>query len=87
MERIIQKISEITELALKVNHQAKHTVFVSIRGHVDQLDFEYYKNKWNNDKDATLNTQIHYGKYELSHNEDGIMSQLDIIITLLNELL
>ena len=45
-------IVEIMRLALLVNRETKHTVFVEFHGHVNSVGVQIHFNGWNADKDS-----------------------------------
>ncbi|KOM97237.1 hypothetical protein ACP49_09195 [Clostridium botulinum] len=62
-QTIIELIGEISKIATKIIMETKHEVFISIRGHVQSIEIEFYKNGWESHKDATFSDVISFDSY------------------------
>lgn len=62
---IAEVIGEISKVAILINLQGKHTVFVSDAGHVQKLEISFHKNGWSSGQNPNLSQEIRYeSKYE-----------------------
>ncbi|MBY6844623.1 hypothetical protein HYI19_07380 [Clostridium botulinum] len=57
-QTIVELIGEISKIATKITMGTKHDVFLNIRGHVQSIDIEFYKNGWESYKDATFKEDV-----------------------------
>lgn len=75
------RIRQIVSLALRVNRETKHHVFVEYSGHVNLIQVTVYEGGWVSGKNSTYQLKI------WMNSEDFCLSKLGRIIAKLKSLL
>ncbi|MDU4598167.1 MAG: hypothetical protein E6Y49_09440 [Clostridium sporogenes] len=63
-QTIIELIGEISKIATKINLEGKQQVFISIRGHVQKIQIEFYKDGWETYREPTFEDNISFDPHD-----------------------
>ncbi len=72
----MNKVLEITKLAMEVNELGKHRVFVSISPHVNDVSISIIEGKWEENKDDIFRGNFYYDGFYSSSDYERIKKVL-----------
>ena len=84
MNKKMQLVLDIMQLAVEISENTKADVFVEYSGHVDQLSVRIYKGGWEKGKDEELYKNIYLNANGYRTEEDIIASLEEIYAELVN---
>lgn len=76
-----RRTAQLMELALRVNRETKHHVFVNYFGHVEKLEIDIYLDGWKTGRNADWRKDIWF-KIEKNHfaTISGIRAKLNSLL-------